>query len=65
VPLGAWGGVEGGRLVLDACVCAVDGSEVVRDRAEGAVEQPEAMGRALGEKLLEAGADRLLRMAGR
>jgi len=65
VPLGAWGRIEGGRLVLDACVCAADGSEVVRDRAEGSPEQPETLGRALGEKLLAAGADRLLRMAGR
>ena len=65
VPLGAWGRVEDGRLVLDACVCAADGSEVVRDRAEGSPEQPEALGRALGGKLIAAGADRLLRMAGR
>jgi len=65
VPLGAWGRVEGDRLVLDACVCAVDGGEVVRDRAEGSPEQPEELGRALGEKLLAAGADRLLRLAGR
>jgi hydroxymethylbilane synthase len=65
VPLGAWGRIESGRLVLDACVCAVDGSEVVRDRAEGVVTQPAELGVALGEKLLAAGADRLLRMAGR
>ena len=65
VPLGAWGRVEGGRLVLDACVCAVDGSEVVRDRASGPADQPEALGRALGERLRAAGADRLLRLAGR
>jgi len=65
VPLGAWGRVEGGRLVLDACVCAVDGSEVVRDRASGPADQPEALGRGLGETLRAAGADRLLRLAGR
>ncbi len=65
VPLGAWGRVEDGRLLLDACVCAVDGSEVVRDRAGGAITGPEVLGRALGEKLLAAGADRLLRLAGR
>jgi len=65
VPLGAWARLEEGRLVLDACVCAADGSEVVRDRAEGSPEQPEALGRSLGGKLLAAGADRLLRLAGR
>jgi hydroxymethylbilane synthase len=65
VPLGAWGRVEDGRLVLDGCVCAVDGSEIVRDRAVGSPAEPEELGRALGDKLLAAGADRLLRMAGR
>jgi len=65
VPLGAWGRLEGGRLQLDACVCAVDGSDIVRDHAEGSPAQPEALGRALGEQLLAAGADRLLRLAGR
>jgi hydroxymethylbilane synthase len=65
VPLGAWARIENGRLLLDACVCAVDGSEIVRDRAAGSAAQPEALGRALGEKLLAAGADRLLRLAGR
>jgi hydroxymethylbilane synthase len=65
VPLGAWGRIEEGRLVLDACVCAADGKEMVRDRVSGSPEQPEALGRALGGKLRAAGADRLLRMAGR
>jgi hydroxymethylbilane synthase len=65
VPLGAWGRIENGRLRIDACVCAVDGSEVVRDRADGPATQPEALGRALAERLFAAGADRLLRLAGR
>ncbi len=65
VPLGAWGRIDEGRLLLDACVCAADGSEMVRDQVAGSPEQPEALGRALGGKLIAAGADRLLRMAGR
>jgi len=65
VPLGAWARVENGRLLLDACVCAVDGSEVVRDTTTGSTEAPGELGRSLGEQLLAAGADRLLRLAGR
>ncbi|HMD31407.1 MAG TPA: hydroxymethylbilane synthase, partial [Candidatus Acidoferrales bacterium] len=65
LPLGAWARIESGRLLLDACVCAVDGTEIVRDRVEGTLTQPAALGRELGERLLAAGADRLLRLAGR
>jgi hydroxymethylbilane synthase len=65
LPLGAWARFEGGALVLDACVCAPDGSEVLRDRGEGPITQPEALGRAVASRLRGAGADRLLRLAGR
>ncbi|MBI3661713.1 MAG: hydroxymethylbilane synthase [Acidobacteria bacterium] len=65
VPLGAWGRIEGGRLWLDAVVLAADGSEHVRDIVAGAPEDSEALGRELAEKLLDAGAGRLLQLAGR
>ena len=65
LPLGALARIESGRLALDACVCSPDGSEVVRDRLEGPASEPAELGAALGERLLDAGADRLLRMAGR
>jgi hydroxymethylbilane synthase len=65
VPLGAWARREAGDLMLEACVCAPDGSETVRDRLTGPADQPEALGRALAEMLLAAGAGRLLRLAGR
>jgi hydroxymethylbilane synthase len=65
VPLGAWARIEDGTLVLEACVCALDGSEVVRDRAAGQPGQAEALGRRLAKMLLDAGAGRLLRLAGR
>ncbi len=65
VPLGAWGRIEAGRLLLDAIVLAADGSEHLRDSASGSPESADALGRALAEKLLAAGAGRLLQLAGR
>jgi len=65
VPLGAWARFEKGTLVLDACVCAPDGSEVLRERGTGPITQPEALGRSVAQRLRAAGADRLLRLAGR
>ncbi len=65
VPLGAWGRIEQGRLVLEACVLSADGTEYLKRSATGSPENPEAVGRSLGETLLNAGADRILRLAGR
>ena len=65
VPLGAWGRIEQGRLVLEACVLSADGTEYLKRSATGSLQNPEAVGRSLGETLLNAGADRILRLAGR
>ncbi|MCL4522289.1 MAG: hydroxymethylbilane synthase, partial [Acidobacteria bacterium] len=65
VPLGAWGRLEAGRLRLDAIVLAADGSQHVRDSVSGAPERAAALGNELAEKLLAAGAGRLLQLAGR
>lgn len=72
VPVGAWARRENGRLVMDACVASLDpgggGPGFVRLSAycaTGASEEPEELGRALAGRLLEAGADRMLRLAGR
>jgi hydroxymethylbilane synthase len=60
VPIGAHAGVAGGRIHLLALVISVDGAELVRDTAEGPVDEARQIGRALGERLLSAGAARLL-----
>ncbi len=65
VPVGAWARLERGTLRLDTCVCAPDGSEVLRERSEGPAMRPEALGRAVARRLRAAGAERLLRLAGR
>ena len=69
VPLGAWARIEsngsGRQLVLDACVCSADGKEMIRDTLRGAAENPQALGRDLARRMIGAGADRILRLAGR
>ncbi|MFZ3062634.1 MAG: hydroxymethylbilane synthase [Actinomycetota bacterium] len=60
VPLGALAVIEDHKLVLEAAVASVDGSELIRDSMEGEPEQPEELGIRLAEKLLERGADIIL-----
>jgi hydroxymethylbilane synthase len=68
LPLGAWGRFEHGELVLDACVLSADGTETVRRSGSAAcssVNEAEALGRQVAKKLLDAGAGRILKLAGR
>jgi hydroxymethylbilane synthase len=65
VPLGAWGRIENGALRLDARVLAADGSECIERSATGPPVNAEEIGWRLARELLGAGADRLLRLAGR
>lgn len=52
--------LEDGRLRLEGIVASVDGTAAVRDAVEGPSTDPEALGLALAERLLAAGADRIL-----
>jgi hydroxymethylbilane synthase len=68
VPLGAWARFEGDQLVLDACVLSADGAEAIRKRDADACDSSadaEALGQRVAAQLLEAGADRILRLVGR
>jgi hydroxymethylbilane synthase len=65
VPLGAWARQEKGELRLEACVFSADGTEFVRRDLSGHVDDAERLGVRLGQILIEAGADRILRLAGR
>jgi hydroxymethylbilane synthase len=60
VPIGAHATVERDRIRLLGVVASPDGSEVIRAEAEGVVAEAEAIGRKLGEELLERGARRIL-----
>jgi hydroxymethylbilane synthase len=66
VPLGALARkTESAEIVIEAAVCSADGREFVRREARGSSNSPEALGQRLGQSLIEAGADRILRLAGR
>jgi len=65
LPLGAWARKENGELRLEACVFSADGKEFVRKELRGRVQDAEKLGVRLGQILIEAGADRILRLAGR
>jgi hydroxymethylbilane synthase len=60
VPLGAWARIERGELVLDACVCSVDGSQYVKQRATAPPEQAAQLGEHMARLLIEAGAQSIL-----
>ncbi|MGH9738734.1 MAG: hydroxymethylbilane synthase [Candidatus Acidiferrales bacterium] len=65
IPLGALARVRGDILHLEAAVFSLRGSEHVQSSEEGPVADAAAVGERLGASLLEAGADNILRMAGR
>jgi hydroxymethylbilane synthase len=60
VPLGAWARIERGELVLDACVCSVDGSQYVKQRATAPPDQAAQLGEHMARLLIEAGAQSIL-----
>ena len=62
-PLGVCARFEDSELVLRGYAGLADGSEWVRDRVAGDPEQPAALGEALGERMLAAGAGEILARA--
>jgi hydroxymethylbilane synthase len=63
-PVGAHASVgSDGALRLDAFVGLPDGSAWIRDSLSGSQEQPAALGREVGERLLAAGAAEVLAAA--
>jgi hydroxymethylbilane synthase len=65
VPLAAWARLGAGGLLLEASVLSPDGTERLRREQSGCSEDAEKIGKRLGQILLQAGADRILRLAGR
>ncbi|HUA00721.1 MAG TPA: hydroxymethylbilane synthase [Candidatus Aquilonibacter sp.] len=65
VPLGAWGRIRDGELHLEAAVFSTVGCECVRLDEAGAPVEAEAIGVRLAQSLLDAGADKILRLSGR
>jgi hydroxymethylbilane synthase len=65
VPIGAWARLERGELLLEACVCSVDGVQYVKQRATAPPEQAAQLGEHMARLLMEAGAQGILEEVGR
>ena len=62
-PVGVHARVEGERLAISGFCGLPDGSEWIRDEADGDPEDPAALGRVLAERMIAAGAADLLKRA--
>jgi len=60
VPLGAWARIERGELVMDACICSVDGLQYVKQHATAPSAQAAQLGEHMARLLVEAGAQSIL-----
>ena len=60
VPLGAWARLERGELLMEACVCSVDGVQYIKQRATSSPEQAAELGGRMATLLIEAGAQSIL-----
>ena len=65
VPMGAWARVERGELIMDACVCSVDGAQCVKQHAAAEPGQAAQLGEQLARLLIDAGARTILEEVGR
>ena len=62
-PVGAWGRIESGRLVLDGLVASLDGTRIVRGSAHEPKQAAESVGREVARHLLDQGAAEIIEAA--
>jgi hydroxymethylbilane synthase len=60
VPIGAWGRVENGKLLLDVVVLSPDGTQRMWEKDSGSPEEAEVIGKRVAKKLRDGGAAALL-----
>ena len=60
VPIGVHADVKDGHLNMTAVIASLDGSTLLRDTAEGEAKDAVAIGRALGQKMLDNGGKEIL-----
>ena len=60
VPIGVHAKVKDGHLNMTAVIASLDGSTLLRDTAEGEAADAVAIGRALGQKMLDNGGKEIL-----
>jgi len=61
VPIAAFARLNGKNLYLDCMVAEPDGSKIIRDKILGEKDQAEELGIELARRLLESGADKILK----
>ena len=60
VPLGAYALRDGDNINMTGFVASVDGTQMLREKASGGINDAEAIGKALAAKLVACGADKIL-----
>ncbi len=60
VPLGAYAVREGDEINITGFVSSVDGKQMLRETFRGSINNAEAVGRTLADKLISKGADKIL-----
>ena len=60
VPLGAYATVKNDEIHMAGFVASVDGKQILREAVVAPTANPDALGRALAEKLIARGADKIL-----
>jgi hydroxymethylbilane synthase len=65
VPLGAWARMERDQLVLEACVCSIDGLQYVKQREAAPQLEARALGERMAQRLIDAGAKNILEQVSR
>ena len=60
VPIGAFAEIRDGQLHLESIVADPDGSKLLRDSRDGAIDAPEKLGQEAGANLLARGGDKIL-----
>ncbi len=61
VPIGGYAHIEGHQLVLEAMVASLDRRTFLKDQVVGSLDEGEILGVKLAEKLIEKGADDILK----
>ena len=60
VPIGAYARMDDGDFILEGMIGSLDGTRIVRDGLIGDPADPEGLGNALAERLLDKGGDEIL-----
>lgn len=60
VPLGAYATVQNSEIYITGFVASVDGKQMLREKISGMQANPDKVGKALAEKLISHGADKIL-----